>query len=542
MNHIKLAIILSLILALWWKPALPDSPGLTLGHTARDMQSVGATNHRCAADGLGGFHAAWTEGDLPDRHVYYNFVDEDGNIQFGEGTIVNSVSGAGYPTVVANDNNAAVIAFHNFSNMIITLGVDAGQGLGLFTLHDPPDAVPGGGSTFWPRVGIDASQRCHILSIEHGMGDIAVPMIYSHSGDNYDDWIGPELIDTITVQAYMVAASKYTDKVALVYAKPRRLDDPDYYNNDVVYIESEDGVTWDFDNKVNITNYQQTDTLRCFNSLDAVYDPDGNLHIVWTTPFYDEFSHWASTDSCYLWHWSEDKGAAVITDGLNPSNPGTWDLSISGCNISVNSQGDLYVSYCRYNDVDISSAGYSNGDIYYTFSLDGGEFWFPDENLTDSQTPGCLAGDCDSDAQLSAAQYADDALHLFYVNDKDAGMASADEGEFTINPLNYLKLDFETDVDEDGGRYIPGTFYLSPAYPNPFNAAARIGYDIAQAGIVRLEVFNLRGQAVATLTNEFHSPGHYTADFHAENLASGIYYARLSSGDRSLVRKLTLLK
>ena len=519
-----------------------DSPGQIVGYSTRDQQTVGATINRCALDDQAGAHLSWTAGDVSNRYVYYNFVDENGTIMFDVGQPVNAVAGGGFPTVVTDANDAAVIAYHNFSDLNLMLAVDAGRGMGIFTTYDPPDNLPAGDITFWPRVAIDNSGNYHIISIAHGMEEITVPMIYSHSENDGQQWVGPNLIDTIAVQAYLVIGSKYDSKVAIVYAKPRQIFDADFYNNDVVYIESPDGVTWDFDNKINITNYTTNDTVRCFNSLDAVYDPQGDLHIVWTTPFYDEISREATSDSCLLWHWSEATGAAIITEGLNHSVPGAWDLSISSCNISVNDAGELYVTYSRFDDLDMSSGGFSNGDIFYTFSIDDGVFWFPDENLTNSHSDGCQPGNCDNDFQLSTAEFVNNALHLFYINDKDAGMSSGGEGEETNNPQMYLRHTISVGVDDGGNKYVPGRFYLSPAYPNPFNGFTNLGYEIVREGPVRIDLFNLRGQVVKNLVNELKPTGHHLVNLNAEGLASGIYYARLTSGGEAFTRKLTLLK
>ncbi|GEM_PF-5136287 len=519
-----------------------DSPGMIVGYSTRDQQTVSGTNNRCALDSQGGAHFAWTQGGFSDRQVEYNFVDENGNLFFGDGTSVNSVDGAGFPSVTTTLDDAAVVAYHNFSHWDITLGIDAGRGLGIFTLYDPPNDIPGGDITFWPEMAIDSTGRYHILSIEHGMEEITVPMIYSRSGDTPDDWVGPTFVDTIAVQAYLVVGSKYTGKVAIVYAKPRQIADADYYNNDVVYIESPDGVNWDFENKVNITNYTMDDTVRCFNSLDAVYDPEGNLHIVWTTPFYDEYSREVTTDSCLLWHWSEATGANIITDGLNPSNGGAWQLSISNCNISVSDDGILYVTYSRFNDDDVSQAGFSNGDIYYTFSIDNGEFWFPDENLTESNTDGCIAGDCDNDMQVSTAQYVDYALHIFYIDDKDAGMSNSGEGEETNNPQVYLKHTVESGIIDGGMNNLPEGFYLAPPYPNPFNAETRIGYIVGKTSRVKLEVFNIAGQLINVLVDGNKKPGQYVATFDGTDLSSGIYFCKLTVGNGVSARRMTLLK
>ena len=69
-------------------------------------------------------------------------------------------------------------------------------------------------------------------------------------------------------------------------------------------------------------------------------------------------------------------------------------------------------------------------------------------------------------------------------------------------------------------------------YPNPFNASTLIPYKVATPGVVRLEIYNLQGQPVRTLVNEFRPTGAYHAQWDARDgqgrgVAAGIYFARL---------------
>jgi len=99
-----------------------------------------------------------------------------------------------------------------------------------------------------------------------------------------------------------------------------------------------------------------------------------------------------------------------------------------------------------------------------------------------------------------------------------------------------------TSVPPDPGSVIPTTFVLHPAYPNPFNPATTISYDVPISGRVDLAVFNLLGQHVASLTDGIITPGRYSTIWNAGNLPSGIYFVRLSAGNRQLTRKALLLR
>ena len=83
--------------------------------------------------------------------------------------------------------------------------------------------------------------------------------------------------------------------------------------------------------------------------------------------------------------------------------------------------------------------------------------------------------------------------------------------------------------------------------PNPFNPQTRIVYDLGAAGPVRLEVYDLRGVRVRTLVAAEQTAGRHEAawngrDDAGQEVASGVYMARLAAGDVRQMRKLTLLK
>ncbi len=75
---------------------------------------------------------------------------------------------------------------------------------------------------------------------------------------------------------------------------------------------------------------------------------------------------------------------------------------------------------------------------------------------------------------------------------------------------------------------IPSSFKFFQSYPNPTNGAAAFAYDLPEDGTVRLTLYNILGEEVTLLGDEFQKAGHYTRDFMIYNLSSGIYLARLS--------------
>ncbi|MCJ7553400.1 MAG: family 10 glycosylhydrolase, partial [Ignavibacteriaceae bacterium] len=75
---------------------------------------------------------------------------------------------------------------------------------------------------------------------------------------------------------------------------------------------------------------------------------------------------------------------------------------------------------------------------------------------------------------------------------------------------------------------IADDYLLEQNYPNPFNPTTMIRFNLSEAGIVSLKIYNLLGQEVASLINsEFYNSGSYELNFDASNLPSGIYFYRI---------------
>ena len=79
-------------------------------------------------------------------------------------------------------------------------------------------------------------------------------------------------------------------------------------------------------------------------------------------------------------------------------------------------------------------------------------------------------------------------------------------------------------------------------YPNPFNSSTKIRFDIQDAGLVTIELYNIRGQKVRTLVNEHKNPGAYKINLDSSKLVSGIYVCRLKTSRYTEVRKIVYLK
>jgi hypothetical protein len=88
----------------------------------------------------------------------------------------------------------------------------------------------------------------------------------------------------------------------------------------------------------------------------------------------------------------------------------------------------------------------------------------------------------------------------------------------------------------------PGIFSLEQNYPNPFNPSTTIDFSVPKASTVKLTVYNLLGQKIATLVDKFMEAGAYAVTFDAARCASGVYFYRLEAGNIISQKKMLLVR
>ncbi len=98
-----------------------------------------------------------------------------------------------------------------------------------------------------------------------------------------------------------------------------------------------------------------------------------------------------------------------------------------------------------------------------------------------------------------------------------------------------------TSVDENANS-VPMDFNLSQNYPNPFNPSTLIQYQVSSNSQVVLKVYDILGNEVATLVNEFKPAGNYEVEFYASTLTSGVYLYKLTAGEFFQTKKMMLLR
>ncbi len=94
----------------------------------------------------------------------------------------------------------------------------------------------------------------------------------------------------------------------------------------------------------------------------------------------------------------------------------------------------------------------------------------------------------------------------------------------------------------NGEEIIPQSNSLEANYPNPFNATTTIPFEIVDNGEVDINIYNLAGQLVENLSSSYLPAGHHTITWNASKYNSGVYFYKLTTGEKTFTKRMSLIK
>jgi hypothetical protein len=181
-------------------------------------------------------------------------------------------------------------------------------------------------------------------------------------------------------------------------------------------------------------------------------------------------------------------------------------------------------------------------DLYYAYSYDYGLTW---------SDPSILKGDIDVMEQYPYLvrrlefQGTQATVHYIYQEDAIPGLAAV-VGQFSQNSYsNDTRWLYDTwmslppSVEDDISL---NEFTLEQNYPNPFNPSTKISWQSAVGSWQTLKVYDIMGNEVATLVNEYRPAGKYEVEFDASSFTSGVYFYKLQAGTFVDTKKMVLIK
>ena len=194
-------------------------------------------------------------------------------------------------------------------------------------------------------------------------------------------------------------------------------------------------------------------------------------------------------------------------------------------------------------------------DIWTMATLPDGSEYGPIINVSDfNLQPGAnLNRDRDQNipANAPAGVYTYDAYigeypdSIFAEDHFDFVKLIAADGGDVVKEWYCWGEDFDSSIDES--IIINSQFSILNCFPNPFNASTVISFELRDAGLVSLDIFDVTGRSVGAngrspLPHQWMPAGQHSITFDAKDLSSGVYFARLTAGEFSQVRKILLVK
>jgi phosphopantetheinyl transferase len=279
-----------------------------------------------------------------------------------------------------------------------------------------------------------------------------------------------------------------------------------------------------------------------------------------------------SSGSAYIFvrdgdDWTQQ--AKLTTDDAAVEDHFGWSVSISGDYAVVGAHGDdddgeasgsAYIFVCdgaNWIEQAKLTADDATGGDYFGFSVSiSGDYAVVGAHLDDD------GGDCSGSAYIfvrdgtdwteQAKLTADDAAERDFL-----GWSVSISGDYTV--VGAWRDDDDDDGEDSGSAYIynlgenniewrgdmtdlPVDFSIVSAYPNPFNSAIRIGFNLKSAHEVALQALDVQGRVIADINQGYYQAGQHQITWDAQSIQSGLYFIRLTASGKVFTQKVMLIR
>ncbi len=347
------------------------------------------------------------------------------------------------------------------------------------------------------------------------------------------------------------------------------------------------GINWSIPQQIN------NPSQRCFNNELSIL-PDGKLFLSWatltnTSPFTEDYVGFAtSTNGGVTWEVDEN---IYDINGISGLLPEKGNIRINGLpRMAVDTSDGLRYGwiYIVTGQKNLSPAG-SDPDVILNRSSDGGQTWSQgirvnQDPLNNGKIQLFPAVHVDNFGGVNVIFYDDrntttDSLGMFLARSDDGGDTwrefEISDHNFKPTPLAVFQGKMGDNIgitsangkiwpvwmDNSTGNYqiwtVPieissvgvddqairvSEFQLDQNYPNPFNPTTKISWQTKSSGWQTLKVYDVMGNEIMTLVDEYRTAGKHEINFTAKSLPSGIYFYQLRAGNFSETRKMILIK
>jgi hypothetical protein len=213
---------------------------------------------------------------------------------------------------------------------------------------------------------------------------------------------------------------------------------------------------------------------------------------------------------------------------------------------------DIRHNSFTFEDIEPQLANTTLNGFFYSPQDSIGKDTIIARNLGESITVGVNVGGSQNNYQWFRNDTAivgatEDSFTISQITQEDYGDYICEITSDTVTGLTLVSYPITltdtiiTSVSENQNN-LPRKFVLNQNYPNPFNPLTHIHFGLPKSSDVKIEVYNILGQKVATLLDTKKPAGYHTIDFDASNFASGIYLYRIQAGNFVKIKKMVLMK
>jgi len=272
------------------------------------------------------------------------------------------------------------------------------------------------------------------------------------------------------------------------------------------------------------------------NEIAVVNLATGQKHYLNARTRHFQFSH---DDSYILYEGTCSLHRIPVSGGISEEIPVQIEGSGSFRDFKTHPDGE-WIMYrggggprSRYwIDENGYKLGYSSSDIdkLFTYNLVTGE------SLALFPVP--------PPVNLSWATFSPDGSEIIYYYRNSEGQIE-DNGMFRTDFDTSVAMKYSGAVSVE--TIVPEDFALNTPYPNPFNPTTTIEFTLPSAGFAELSVYNVSGQKIRELVSSDMDPGSHSILWDGNNesgeaVSSGVYISQLTTGNKMIARRMTLMK
>ena len=494
------------------------SPNIIVNDVTLNTQGFGYTSgmHSIAVNG-DTVYVVWNDlredGFYPD--VYFA-KSTDGGTSFGSSVMVNdtlpSERGTGSPTICVDDEGIIYVTWHdnrigptcNDFRIYMSKSTDGGETF----LSDTPVWDASTYANFFAGIAVDSQGRV-IVSFYDGTNPFfhVYCAVSLDSGLTFEDPVIVDDFDSGNPNAQCIGIGP-NDEIYIAWHDNRN------GSYDIYFDKSTDGgQSFGTDIRVDDTGIS---SVTQFTPSLAVAE-NGDIYIAWRDHRNDTGNDDIDIYACV----STDSGSTFS------ENVKVNDAS-SGESVqyrpSVATAGSSLVGVAWY---DYRNSGWADyPDIFFSFSNDecvtfSDDIQVNDNTVLSDQMLACLAMSIDGKAYIA---WTDDRVD------------PASDIFFSVGTSDSIATDDSSDSQS------PRIVILTQNYPNPFNEKVTISYGLPKPSKVKIEIYNIRGQLIETIVDKHLPSGSYTIEWNAKDMSSGLYFYKLTTKDKTFIKKMILMR